>query len=184
MLRLFVACEFDEPSVIEGLTRFQEKVLGGFSGIKLVEPNNMHFTLAFLGDQQEEGLSLITRALGKIRFQAAQIGLRGTGAFPSLRNPRVIFVSAANGADWLSGLASQVRENLSKEGVWYDRTPFSPHITLARVKRTEPGLYRELTPHMDDDFGSISLDTVRLKKSSLTPAGPVYESLFELHAHE
>lgn len=179
MLRLFVACDVDEPAVIERIVGFQRSVLGGVDGLKLVEPENLHFTLAFLGGQPESELEKIVRTLSKVEFVGGEVELRGVGAFPSVANPRVVFVEVRRGSEVIAENAKRVREALDAASVWYDRSPITPHLTVARLKAPARKVSGTLMLHMDDEFGAAKITSVRLKRSELRPAGPAYTTIHE-----
>jgi 2'-5' RNA ligase len=182
VLRLFVACDIEEPVVIERIVDFQRNVLGAFDQLKLVQPENLHFTLAFLGDQRESDLEKILHTLSKVEPLGGELELRGVGGFPSPSNPRVIFVEVRRGSEIISELARRVREALDGASIWYDRAPFTPHITVARLKSLNRKLAGTLMLHMDDEFGATYVGSFRLKKSDLRPQGPVYTTLQEYPA--
>lgn len=182
MLRLFVACDIDEPAVVERIVGFQRSVLGGLDGLKLVEPENLHFTLAFLGEQREQDLERIVEALGAVEYVGGEVELRGVGAFPSVSNPRVVFVEVRRGAELVAENARRVRGALEAAKVWFDRSPFVPHITVARVKSPQRRASGTLMLHMDDEFGTTKISSVRLKRSVLRPSGPQYTTIKEYPA--
>ncbi|MEM0120479.1 MAG: RNA 2',3'-cyclic phosphodiesterase [Thermoprotei archaeon] len=179
MLRLFVACDIEDPGVIERLVGFQRSVLWGFDRLKLVEPENLHFTLAFLGEQRESELEKILHTLSKVEPVGGEVEVRGVSAFPSTSNPRVVFAEVTRGAEILTENAERVREALDGASVWYDRAPFKPHLTLARLKSADRKLASTLMLHMDDEFGVTPVSGLRLKKSELRPSGPVYTTIQE-----
>lgn len=182
MLRLFVSCDLEDAKTIEKLVNFQRRVFGDMEGLKLVEPQNLHFTLAFLGEQKEDELQKIKRALDELQFEPIKVELRGIGGFPSLRNPRVVVLEVRRGREQLEELAKNTRLLLDSVSVWYDKKPFVPHITLARVKTPTRRLSETLMLNMDEEFGEVQLTHVRLKKSDLKPTGPVYTTLHEVKA--
>jgi len=181
VLRLFIACDIEEPAVIEKVVGFQRGVLGGFDRLKLVEPENLHFTLAFLGEQREGDLEKIVHTLSKVEPVGGEVELRGVGGFPSPSNPRVVFVEARRGSEVITENAKRVREALEGASIWYDRTPFTPHLTVARLRSPDRKLAGTLMLHMDDEFGVTPVSSIRLKKSELKPSGPVYTTIQEYH---
>jgi len=182
VLRLFVACDIEEPSVVERIVAFQRGVLGGLDGVKLVEPENLHFTLAFLGEQKESELDNIVHSLSKVELVGGEVELRGVGAFPSVKSPRVVFLEARRGSEIIVENAKRVREALDAASIWYDKAPFTPHLTVARIKSASRRIAGTLMLHMDDEFGVTAIGSVRLKKSDLRAKGPVYTTIQEYRA--
>jgi 2'-5' RNA ligase len=96
--------------------------------------SQLHFTLAFLGEQPESSLALVEEAAAAIHAPAFDLAIGGTGAFPSLQRPRVLWLGVTEGAEEISSLAEQLRSALRERGLALDDKPFRPHLTIARVK--------------------------------------------------
>jgi len=142
-----------------------------------VEPENMHLTLKFLGEIDHGQTADIT---GAIQAAAAdhgpfRIGFMGMGAFPNENHIKVVWVGVA--CDELEALARDVIDSLSDIG--FERSRFSAHLTLARVKGPKPRdrIQDLLNDNRDRDFGWQDVDAVHLMKSTLTPSGPLYEEI-------
>lgn len=149
-------------------------------GVKAVEPHNLHFTLSFLGQVPDDAQAPIAAALveaarGVAPFRAH---LRGVGAFPSARRPRVVWAGVDDPRP-LAALATRVREALAARGLAGDDKDFRAHLTLARVKseRAPDELVHFLRVHGQDELYDIDVREVRLYKSVLAPTGPTYEPL-------
>ena len=76
-------------------------------------------------------------------------------------------------------LAADVELRLAKLGFPREDKPFSPHITLARVKEYSPALQPKIAAIKERDFGTCEISSVLLKKSVLTPSGPIYTTLYQ-----
>ncbi len=152
------------------------------SGIKWVDPANLHLTLKFLGETQNERVSLIDDVLYSTvgHIERLEVSLAKWGGFPNLANPRVIW-AGLNGAENAVSLAGSIDDKLGRLGFETDHRPFRTHLTLGRVK--SPGDYSRLTAHLENfDFldyakNKYILDQVGLVRSTLTPKGPIYENL-------
>jgi 2'-5' RNA ligase len=123
----------------------------------------------------------VSRELDEIAFSPFEIRLKGMGAFPSLRRIRVVWVRIEEGAKELNDIFMQLESRLRKLGFPPERRGFVPHITIARVKtgRNIPILARCIESFSDFDFGIMKADRLRLKRSVLTPKGPIYSVLHE-----
>lgn len=177
MIRAFIATEIPRFDELEGLLNRLRK-----SGARLSVPRSegMHVTLKFLGDIEEgsvdEIVGLLRRSVSG--FTPFEVKAAGAGAFPNLRNPRVFWVGLEDGG-FLSRIAGSVDESLSTLGFPRENRPFTPHVTIARVKSSfgvekAIGILREFEK---TQFGNCLVKDIRLKKSTLTPTGSIYEDL-------
>ncbi len=107
--------------------------------------------------------------------------LEGVGVFPNLGRPRVVWVGVTAGAEELKGIFNRLEPALVEMGFRPERRGFSPHITIARVRsgRNRGQLVDEVLRSRGDGFGGFEVNHIRLKKSVLTPRGPVYSTLAE-----
>lgn len=175
-MRAFVAVEITDAGVIGSLGRVQER-LGTGTG---VGPQNMHFTLQFLGEIPDSDSGGIRTALRSIRFESFALSVSGVGAFPSARSARVVWAGVdRTGGRRLAELAGAVRGALSPLGFEPDR-PFRPHVTILRTDGED--IAEDLKKLRDTEFGTQEIRRIKLKKSVLTPAGAVHSDLLEVKA--
>jgi len=162
------------------LVRFQHQLLQAGATLKLVEPENLHLTLKFLGEVEEGRLGEVEEALrrGVRGFSPFVMEVKGTGVFPSPQYVRVIWAGVGEGWEALSSLQRSLDRELAKLGFPRD-TEFVPHLTLARVKKVESRetLLRAVERGRKEEFGRVEVREVHLKKSTLTSEGPIYEDL-------
>jgi len=151
--------------------------------LKLVKPQNIHVTMRFLGNISMPMVDLIYEEMKQIFFARFDIELKGLGAFPSLRYARVVWTGIQKGADELVNVSNQLEPRLRRLGFKPDSKGFSPHLTIARVRtgRHKAELVKCVEDLTDYEFGVINADYLRLKKSVLTPKGPIYTTLREVH---
>jgi 2'-5' RNA ligase len=126
----------------------------------------------------------IKDAMGELRFQPFTVQFAGLGAFPNLRRISVVWVGITRGQEELEGIFQQLEPKLRKIGLSPDNKGFSPHMTIARVKSgiNREALAKYIESMRDRDFGQIAVAAVRLKKSTLTPKGPIYTTIHEVNA--
>jgi 2'-5' RNA ligase len=177
-MRLFVAVDLSEKirenlnDVLAAISRFR--------GVKPVEKQNLHITLQFIGEVNERKAEDIKRALSEIKFSSFTLKFKGIGFFPNQRNPRVIWVGTGEGESKMKALASEVETALKKLGFRKDKE-FVAHATVGRIKRMSSEdrrrLVSELSRYFNAEFGEMVVSDFRLKKSTLTPKGPIYEDV-------
>ena len=177
-MRLFVAVDVSD----ELRERLNEicQLVGKFKGVKPVEKENLHITLMFLGEVPDRRVEVVRERLKEVKMQPFEIHLKGIGFFPSRGQMRVIWVGVEEGREEISRLAEMVGDSMRRLGFKRDKE-FVAHATIARVKRITSDdrskLLKALEPYMDEDFGWMSVRDFRLKKSTLTSSGPIYEDI-------
>lgn len=176
-MRLFIAVDVSDD-VRERICQI-EGILKRYRGLKPVEKHNIHLTLMFLGEVPDSRVGLIEDRLSRIKMQPFRVHLKGMGFFPNANRIRVVWVGVEEGKEEISKLAKLVRQEMKRLGFKED-SEFVAHATVARVKRITPGERRKLLEELqsiDSDFGWMEVKDFRLKKSTLTPKGPIYEDL-------
>jgi len=181
-IRSFIAFDINNQSVLERFTEAQNILTKTGADLKLVEPKNIHMTMRFLGDISPSMIDRIHESMKKISFSPFDCEIHGLGVFPDLRYARVVWAGITKGANELKKVSEQLEPSLHQLGFRADPKGFSPHLTLARVKtgRNKAELTRCIQDLADFDFGVVRADCLRLKKSVLTPKGPIYSTLVEV----
>jgi len=183
-LRTFVSIDVEDEELIRQMQRLQAL----FPMFRAVAPDQLHLTLKFMGDISEAKIQSIKDQLSAVDARAFSMTLAGMGTFPKLSGrPRpsyVLWVGVTEpAAGKLKEIAFQVENRLEEIGFERERRSFSPHLTIGRGKRLQHQNIQEagriLMEHLDEEVGSSIVSSLRLKKSTLTPKGPIYETLFE-----
>jgi len=178
-MRTFVAIEINNQGIQDNIAKFQKDVN---IDAKVILPEQIHFTLQFIGEIDDVSKEKIVDAMNRIEFSKFEITLEGIGAFPRTKSPRVIWIGVDKaGGELISTLASQVHTKLSELGFKNDK-PFKPHITVFRVKNKINDVTDELVKFNSRIFGIQLVSQIKLKKSTLTPSGPIYEDLAVVEA--
>ena len=172
-MRTFVAIEVSNKDVLNSIHKIQTELN---IKAKPVELHNMHFTVQFLGEVSEEMVGKISDALNSIEFSAFSISFMGVGVFPKPSFPRVIWIGTNDGINELEKLAEMIRTKLSQIGFHPDKK-FKPHVTIFRVKNKIEGMSDKLEKFSSYNFGKQTVSEIKLKKSELTPNGPIYTDL-------
>jgi RNA 2',3'-cyclic 3'-phosphodiesterase len=168
--RLFVSIELPK-SLASTLAELDPHI----RGVRWLEPHQMHLTLAFLGNVEEENQETLSEKLRAISWKPFFLPLIGLGTFPSKGWPKIIWLGVGSGHPHLFQLHKRVQEALLAAGLEPDLRSFHPHVTLARCRDVSPQMIRPfLKSHADFDAGLIHVESFRLNSSQLTQAGSVY----------
>jgi 2'-5' RNA ligase len=149
--------------------------------LKWSTAGNFHVTTKFIGEWPSQRVEELSAALRAVPSPPPiHIAIRGLGWFPNPRAPRVFWAGVEAGPA-LSDLARDTDRALAKLGVAPETRPFSPHLTLARVKEPVPldRLRQAVAPLVSEDFGDFVADRFHLYLSELGPSGSVYTKLEE-----
>jgi 2'-5' RNA ligase len=180
-IRSFLAFDIENENVRKRLAAMLKLLVQTGSNLKPVEPQNIHITIRFLGGIASNMVEKVFEEMQKARFAPFSVQISGLGVFPDLRYPRVVWAGITKGAAQLRSVFSQLEPRLRGLGFTPDNKGFSPHLTVARVKSgiNKALLAEFVTKNANYDFGVVKAECLRLKKSNLTPKGPIYSTLKE-----
>lgn len=178
-IRTFVCIELP-PALQQRLEELQRQLqpLGG--GISWSQSLGIHLTLKFLGDVEAGRIAAIGEAVAAAvqGFAAFTITVAGTGGFPNLSRPRVLWVGIQEKSGQLMNLQLRIEQELAALGFPREERRFSPHLTLGRVKDPEAAqaVARALQQH---GFApeSFTPSGVMVMRSDLKSTGAVYTPL-------
>lgn len=182
-MRAFIAIEINDV-VRNNLVKAQERIGNKSAKIKFVERENFHVTLKFLGEIDEALAEEVKRALDEIskKHRKHRVRVKGIGVFPNPNYVRVIWAGIEND-EGIKAIARDVEREMRRLGFKKEKD-FVAHITIGRVKfvRDKLELAMALKDLANEDFGEFDVEAIELKKSTLTPKGPIYETVarFEL----
>ncbi|WP_456471562.1 RNA 2',3'-cyclic phosphodiesterase [Methanocaldococcus sp.] len=170
-MRVFLAIDIPKD-LKEEIYKFQKNFK--IKGIKLVEKENLHITIKFLGEVDEETLNKILNL--DLSINPTKVKIKSLGTFPNENYIRVIWI----GAYGLIDIFKEIDEKLSAIGFEKEKS-YVPHLTIGRVKfiNNKRELKERIDKFKEVDFGSFIADKVKLYKSTLTPMGPIYEVIKE-----
>lgn len=179
-MRTFIAIAIPDE-LKNKIRKIQEKLDMLDIDAKLVEIENLHFNLKFLGEITEEDVNKVKAVLNHIipKYNRFSLHITGLGAFPQITYARVIWLGAREGVQQLTALAEAVELALADMGFRQEEKVFTPHITLARINSGQHK--QELVGFLKDeatvDIGYMEVNEVILFKSELTPKGPIYTQI-------
>jgi len=179
MMRCFLCIEIKKPEIISKILQFQEELKPIDAKIKFVETGNLHFTLKFLGEIDPILVDEIYSVMKGTPFSAFTMTVEKVGLFW----PRVIWIGISKGREELAAITSFLNQNLKKLGFKPEKRKFSPHVTIGRIKYVKDrNLLNNLVEKWRNQlFGNIEISAFQLKKSILTPKGPIYSILKEIN---
>lgn len=183
-VRSFIAVDLDEGEIKNRITRTQQDLEQTGASLKIVQPEIMHLTLRFLGEIPQATVQRVIEAMDEIRFSPFEAEFRGVGVFPNIRRISVIWIGITTGQQQLAKIFEQIEPRLRQMGLEPDNKGFSPHLTIARVRSglNKEALAKSIEDMREVEFGKMAVNAVRLKKSTLTPRGPIYTTLHEVNA--
>ncbi|BCU68667.1 2'-5' RNA ligase [Sulfolobales archaeon HS-7] len=182
-MRVFVGIPINQDSKISSLLGEISQV----GEVKLVELDNIHLTLLFIGEKPDHLAKELIKACRTVAFKSFEVSLKGIGVFPNLSRPRVIWIGVEKGKGELILIRNKLIANLAKIGIKPDdESDFSPHITLARVRGgVNIGKLTEIIERYSDyTFLTFNVNSFFVFKSTLTKNGPIYEELSEVKVSE
>ena len=185
-IRVFIALELpaEAKQALEGVIQKLRTNLP--SNVRWVNPSGIHLTLKFLGDIDSTLVAEILEAMkyAALATQGERFSLRlsGLGLFPNPEQPRVLWAGLDGNLDALRALQEGVDEAMAKLGFAKERRPFSPHLTLGRVRDGATAALRRrvtssLTTMQMEDGEPWVPESVHLIQSTLTPQGAQYTNL-------
>ncbi|HYI94755.1 MAG TPA: RNA 2',3'-cyclic phosphodiesterase [Bryobacteraceae bacterium] len=178
-MRLFTGIDIPED-VVANLNRLLD-LLRPTAHLKWTPPYNFHLTTKFIGAWPEDRLRELIDQLRPLGNRSAiGIGVEGVGWFPNARSPKILWTGIKAGPE-LAGLALDTDHVLSSMGIPKETKPFSPHLTLARVKDVVPlSRLRDEIAHLPSaEFGAFNADRFYLYESKTGPNGSIYSKLAE-----
>ena len=183
-VRSFIAIELPDE-LKEGLAQLQTQLKSSNpSSVKWVDPFGIHLTLKFLGDIDVARISEITQAIKAAaqEISSFHVEVKELGVFPNLRRVQVVWVGMGGEVDKLRQLQKRIEFNLAPLGFAAESRPFTPHLTLARLRdRALPGererLGQLIAGTKFEMVHTIKVDSINLMRSQLTREGAIYSRL-------
>jgi 2'-5' RNA ligase len=177
MVRAFIALELSEE-IREALAGAQDQLRRCRAGLTFVKPAQIHITAKFLGEVEEKKMPALISALESVAFTPFPVRT----AAVTVNNPRRPFTVWCAVDDRGRGgqLQEKIEDVLEPIGFLRETRPFTCHATIARVKRFDPSLMEVLRTLRDRTYGNCIIAGMKLKRSTLTPQGPVYEDIMEV----
>jgi 2'-5' RNA ligase len=150
--------------------------------LKVVRPENFHFTLVFFGEVDNSILDKIVTKISEIEFQSFEINFGTIGAFPNNNQAKVVWIGldekTKDAFYQLSVLVMSKLEDLDLKLEKEIEKEIIPHITLFRTKKVSLSL--KLAGVKSNFSIGDKIDTISVKKSMTTSQGPIYENIISV----
>ncbi|MFH1639960.1 MAG: RNA 2',3'-cyclic phosphodiesterase [Chloroflexota bacterium] len=185
-IRSFIAIELPD-SLKDELLRLESelKQAAGTDCARWVAPSGIHLTLKFLGNVSAGQIDEIKQAMERAcrGIPPFQLGITNPGAFPSLRRVQIVWVGMGGELETLQQLVKQLESELGGLGFAGEPRPFTPHLTLARIRNNAaPASRQHLGELLDKTHvhikSPISVAAISLMKSELTHGGAIYSRIY------
>lgn len=173
-MRAFVCIEITSRYIHDIISKIRDTLELKEKPIKV---ENLHFTLAFLGEIDSS--DRVMAALQRVKMEPFHITLSGLGAFPSAKNPRILWMNTTHGSESLIQLANDIQESLMAINYYTPTKKFKPHLTICRIKH-ETNFGNKLEEFSNESFHSQSITKFKLKQSVLDSKGAIYSDLGEV----
>ncbi len=178
-MRVFVAVKINDE-IRRRLGEVQQTLRRIDAHVGWVRPENVHLTLAFLGDIPRDALAPLFGGLDGLarERQPFVVEARGVGAFGG-RRPKVIWVGVGDPSGALSDVQRRVAALCSELGLWVEEREFRPHLTIGRARSSRGGaaLAKAMEPFAEADFGPVEIRDVHVMRSELLAGGPRHTEL-------
>jgi 2'-5' RNA ligase len=180
-MRLFVAVEIDDRvRRLAGATAETLRVeIGPALKARWVPPENLHFTVRFIGHVDDSRApALIEALIPTLEVPPFDVELGGCGVFPPSGPPRVLWIGLTQGLASLALMHDAFNERLRPLGFEPETRPFSAHLTLARIKEAPKGagrIVRDALAHIALPLMRSHVTRATVFQSHLSSRGPRYE---------
>ena len=183
-IRSFLAIELDEE-LVPKIMDVQKEFKKTNANIKYVPSQNMHFTLKFFGNIDLDMVEDIGKAVEKTikNYSSFDLNIKKCGCFPNKKVIKVLWLGLEEGSP-IKNLQKDLDKEFKKLGFKKEKN-FISHLTIGRVKSPKnKNEIRDTIENLEDiEIGQMTVSKICLKKSTLTPQGPIYEDIkvFELN---
>jgi RNA 2',3'-cyclic 3'-phosphodiesterase len=177
--RIFIAVKVEAGDTLLSMISSLKHGLNR-ENIKWTNPDNIHITLAFLGDTEDEMIKNISLMLKRKCEGSGEFRLiiKGSGVFKNPDDPRIIW-SGIEPSENLLQLNAYIINGLKETGIRIESRPFKPHLTLGRIKslKDKEILTTLISKYQNSKIQEVQVNEVILYESILLQTGPVYKEI-------
>jgi 2'-5' RNA ligase len=167
-MRFFIALEIPEQSRAE-LASVQEQLHQLVPDLRITNPENLHLTIAFVGEQPDNLKDRLIEIMRKASdgippFTVTPSYIDG---FPHLHTAHILWVGVKEDIDKLYELRHHIKDGLGNLDMPVDQRRFVPHIAIAKVKNfnLDPVTEKKFEEIMSQNFTPIQITSIKLFES-------------------
>ncbi|MAI71323.1 MAG: RNA 2',3'-cyclic phosphodiesterase [Rhodopirellula sp.] len=179
-IRSFIAIRL-APDVDRNSARMLQRLRQANDGIKWVPTDNLHLTLKFLGDVDNTEVPAVCKVIQRVCSDHSPFHLdfAGTGGFPSLERPRILYAGINDASGSLTRIVSRLETSLAELGFKQEPRDYIPHLTLGRTRSTSrlanSDVMERLAAEEETHLGGMLVNSLQLVASFLDKSGPTYQ---------
>ena len=180
VMRSFIAIDINAQAIVDSIKKLQSDLESLNLNLKMVNPENIHITLQFLGDLNSSEINILNTVLSSVVFESFSCTLLKLGTFPNMNKISVIWIGIdSESSGRLLSLYNEIGQKTINANFQIKRNSFSPHVTIARLRddKNKGKLQNYINKNKDMNVGLQIIDNFKLKSSLLTSGGPIYEDI-------
>lgn len=178
-VRTFISIPVPNTTGLNPLIRDLQNI----RGVRTSPISQLHITLRFLGDVEEDRIDDVERIVNEalVGVRRSRLNLKGVGAFPTEKNPRILWVGVDTEIP-LVRITEEISRKLKAAGIDFDDKPFKTHVTVGRIEG-HPNLTHLISKYRQTEFTTYIPQFVYIMKSELTPKGAIHtiQRVCDLH---
>ncbi len=181
MRRIFTAIDISDEARMK-VAHYVESLRDEFTNLRVgwERAEKLHLTLKFLGDIDEERLKNLIEAVEKTaeQFSSFKLQISETGAFPSPRNARILWLGARDEQGNMQRLNEILETECKRKNFEKEKRNYKPHLTIARLRQS-PQSKELVGKHLRNDFDSIefAVSEIVIYESRLQKSGSIYQKI-------
>ncbi|MBZ9571502.1 RNA 2',3'-cyclic phosphodiesterase [Methanobrevibacter sp. TMH8] len=186
--RCFLAIDI-EPNLVQKIEEVQKEFKKTNNNVKYVKTENLHFTLKFFGNVSDTKINEIKKAIDKVLSNVSnnddkdennsktELIIKGIGTFPNKNYMKVLWIGTQNNS-FLLNLQKELDSEFTKLGFKKEKN-FKTHLTIGRIRNLkDKNEFKEKIDELKNiSIGTMNISKISLKKSELTPKGPIYSDI-------
>ena len=177
--RIFIGAFIRDKQTLQSFSKIKQE-FSPLMKAKWTKPENLHITAYFYGNAQLKTIEKIKEALNDILQQPikSKIELKGLGIFYKKHKPYILYMNPKNKEEILQTTIRAIQLRLLENDLIKEiPSNYTPHITLARIKKANTEFEQIVKQYEHTVFGTINELTFEIIESILTPQGPIYKTL-------
>ncbi|RJP19233.1 MAG: RNA 2',3'-cyclic phosphodiesterase [Candidatus Omnitrophota bacterium] len=174
-MRAFISINLT-AAVRDAILRFQKEQDQKIHNIRWTKPDNIHLTLKFLGEVEDQTAETLAQILPPVarQFSPFPLEIAGIGTFPPRGPLSILWMGVKKGLSSLTALEAQIRQAMEAADIPFDKKAFVPHLTIARAIRNRRVFFVPGKEFEEYSFGTMQVEAFHLMESQLLPDGPIY----------